>query len=201
MSQSITFSPCVEPDALNALTTHLILEGYSPSAIDAIVGHASREGCLDGAPRLDLADVDMATEAFIGGFRPVETTDPAWGSPTGQESQYNPLDDVATPNDTISLDGDDLVNAIDGPDAPDHHVTSRPGYWEALAVDGILPAISGGCDDVPPPYEPTPEDWAEYHRIFDAVDQAEVIRPRNNPLGLISRDLAEFLANPGRPLD
>ena len=37
---------------------------------------------------------------------------------------------------------------VDGPDAPDEHVTRRPGYREALERDGvtILP-VSGGAPE------------------------------------------------------
>jgi hypothetical protein len=58
-----------------------------------------------------------------------------------------------------------------------HSVLTRIHAREDLAED--LPPIAGGS----PAYEPTPQDWEEYRRHFDAVD-AETVRDwyRRHPL-------------------
>lgn len=49
----------------------------------------------------------------------------------------------------------EVLDEVLGPDAPDYEVTRRPGYWEALAADGIdrLPAVES-FDPMGPPLPP-----------------------------------------------
>ena len=57
----------------------------------------------------------------------------------------------------------------------------RPEGWPALTKDqgpgtkdeGVLLPIAGGCDDVPPAYEPTAADWAEYHAWCETADRID----------------------------
>jgi hypothetical protein len=53
-------------------------------------------------------------------------------------------------------------------DPPDDRTPDR--NWNGRRDDVTLLPIAGGCDHVPE-YQPTPEDWAEYHAIFDQIDR------------------------------
>ena len=189
-SITTAIDPSTRP-ALAALRRFLVQEStYSLNAIVAIVAHVAEHGTLGDAPFVYPPDIDALTAAYVAGFEPVEMASSAWGSPQGRESRHDPADDVWTPNDTIRTSGpiefedddldhpepevpppltDDERAEVHG-DAPDAHVTTRPGYWEVLGTDGItpLPTISGASLDQP--YEPTDEDWAEYRRHFDLAD-------------------------------
>ena len=165
----ITTSPAA------SLRRFLVSEGvYGMNAIADIVHYAMDAGHVDGAPRLDPLDSDAATDAYAAGFPDVLFDDPSWDADDGHW----------TPNDTIGLDVDDLVEVV--PDAPDWYLTQRPGYPAELAADGIeitpstLPAICGGCDPSIPAYGPTPEDWADYEawsRTCDYLDGFNAVRP------------------------
>ena len=54
-----------------------------------------------------------------------------------------------------------------GPLPDDDHDDRTPDRaWpgRTAAVTALLPISGGALDDIPPSYEPTPEDWAEYRR-------------------------------------
>ena len=145
--------PSVDPStrlALANLRSHLVAEGdYSPRAITAIIAHVAAEGTVYDAPYLYPAEVDILTEVYTRGFVEVPYDDPAWGH----------------------LDGIDAVV----PPAPDEAYATGDAYWAEMMAAGILrsplPPIAGGSID-PEPFQPTPEDWAEYGRIFDQADAA-----------------------------
>jgi len=133
--------------ALASLRRWLVDEAtFCPTAMDAILAYAREHGTLDAdCPYLwPGIDLPAAEEAFAAGFSEVDASDPAWGSPTGQESPHDPLDDVWTSNDTISLDGDDLAADID------------------LVA---LPPIAGGA---PEPSEDDLRDYAEWSAQIEA---------------------------------
>jgi hypothetical protein len=63
----------------------------------------------------------------------------------------------------------DEVDAL--PDAsPDDSWAGRSD-----AVTLLVHPISGGCDGVPPPYEPTEADWSDYRRHMASVDALDVL--------------------------
>ena len=156
--QSTTITASIDPStrlALDALRRFLVEEGtYSLNAIVAIVAHVVEHGTIDDAPFIYPEDNDALTAVYVAGFEPVDQSDRSWGSPEGQESRHDPADDVWTPNDTIRTSGpiefedDDFDQAepeVPPPltdderaevhdDAPDAHVMTRPGYWEALGA-------------------------------------------------------------------
>lgn len=180
---TLTVAPKLDPStrlALANLRAHLASEGdFSPKAITGIITHLMDGGDIDDAPFVRPEEVASLTEVYIRGFPEIPADDPSWGSPAGREHMLNPADDVCA------------LDLVELPDAPDHHVTTRPGYWEALAADGIspLPAISGGCDDVPAEYHPTPEDWEEYRRMVGDADDGDVepaAPDRYSPAALIA---------------
>ncbi len=192
--QSTTITASIDPStrlALDALRRFLVEEGtYSLNAIVAIVAHVVEHGTIDDAPFIYPEDNDALTAVYVAGFEPVDQSDRSWGSPEGQESRHDPADDVWTPNDTIRTSGpiefedDDFDQAepeVPPPltdderaevhdDAPDAHVMTRPGYWEAFGADGItpLPAISSASLDQPD--EPARGNRAENRRHFDEAD-------------------------------
>jgi hypothetical protein len=176
MYQLSTLPVSVDPStrlALSNLRAFLLVEGdYSTEAINAIVAHIAREGCFDSdAPYLLYpGDLAAAEAAYVRGFEEVPYDSPEWGH----------LDDV----EPFSAD------------APDARHAASDAYWAGLAELGIsrLPAIAGGCDDdIPPPYEPTPEDWEEYRRVFDEED-AELIGTDAMRAWYATHPLSEFNA-------
>lgn len=193
MKQHSTIAPSVDastPAARRALADWLRAHDYGDDFVDAILTHVARENTVDDAPDLCAEDAAAAEAVYVAAFEPVSLDSADWDEE----------DDHLTPDDALPLYRRRLelrffelpdwqeqappaaVAPVVVPDAPDFHVTQQPGYWESLAAAGItpLPAICGGSDDVPPPYEPTPEDWAEYRRMFDRIDQVDVKPPAPN---------------------
>ena len=190
--QTIALSADVTPDVqagLTALAALLCVSGYGLHARGRILDHVAREETLAGLVESGLiepADHADAEAVYVAGMLAVPAESAEWGSPFGGESPDVALDDCWSPNDTISLDVDDLVDDV--PDAPDWYLTQRPGYAAKLAAAGIiltpstspLPAICGGSDDIPPPYEPSLDDWADYEahcRTADYLDGFNSVRP------------------------
>lgn len=121
----------------------LATQGYTAEAREAIVAHAAEEGTLEGAPFLEPADQADAEEVYVGGMDEVRQCGSEWGGARGFESQYIREDDVWT---TTPLGEDPISRDMDAENA----------------VAAVAP-ISGGAP-LPEPYEPTPEDWEDYHR-------------------------------------
>ena len=127
---------------------------YSAPAAELIASYLATEGTFEGCPDLDQADVETVTDAYETGASTVSWDDPAWDADLG----------LWTPSDaTLTLD-------LDDPDT-----TTPDEFWpgRTAAVTALLPISGGALDDVPPLYEPSPEDWAEYHKVFDELDQVE----------------------------
>ena len=139
--------------ALAALRRRLMAQGdYSPQAETAIIANLASGECMDTAPYVYDADVEALTEVYIEGFPVCYPDSPEWDA---DPTRWEPTEP-------------------DFPDAPDFAATTRPGYHEELERDGVrpwppLPQISGG-EDIPVPYEPTPEDWEDYRRHCEAMD-------------------------------
>jgi hypothetical protein len=149
--------PTIDPAtrfALAYLRRHLTdSTDFSIDAIGAILEHVRTEGTIDGARFVRPDEIDALTEVYISAFPEVPYDLPEWGEPE-----------------------------VIMPDAPDFAVTQRPGYWEALAADGIgswppidgederwsrMPPIDGGADDH---FEPSEQDWKDYENWARTTD-------------------------------
>jgi hypothetical protein len=149
--------------AISALDSFLRGHDYTAESRRRIANHVREHRTLEGAsPRhLDREHYQTATDIFVEALPAVPMTSDDWDDDghwnLGPEDEYFGEWPVA-PDDGL-------------PDAPDHVVTTRPGYWAALAADGItrLPAISGGAPD-DEPYEPSEEDRADYAAWSTSLD-------------------------------
>lgn len=142
--------------AIKSLGRWMVGRGYTACAISGAMAYVQAHGELLGASPeyLEPDDLEQATDAFIAALPPVPQSSNEWDG-FGRW----------TPNDVVLAIPPELED-FDGPDAPDEHITRAPGYAESLASDGItLLPVSGGA-----PFVPSEEDWADYHRHFDAVD-------------------------------
>ena len=73
----------------------------------------------------------------------------------------------------IAVDYDDPLGVPLPDDDHDDRTPDRAWPGRTAAVTALLPISGGALDDVPPLYGPSPEDWAEYHKVFDELDQVE----------------------------
>jgi hypothetical protein len=166
----------VSLDAISALRRALRVDGsFSTHAVDRVCAWVADHGSLADALYLYPEEIDPLTEIFISAFPEVAWDDPAWLADDGHWTPHDALDlAIPAPDDPAEWGPLDVI-----PDAPDYHVTRRPGYAESLAADGIelvdadgdpLPPIAGGADDH---FEPSPEDWREYERWSRTLDYFE----------------------------
>lgn len=152
--------------AIESLDDHLRSLDYTRQTREAIRRHVRYEGTLEGiVPRyLDPEHYETAEAIFVEALEPVPAASDDWDAPG-----------YWTPNDAYRVEPPELEE-LDVPDAPDHVVTTRPGYWEALERDGILPAIMGGSPDADLA-EPTAADRADFEDWLDQVDEALPLPP------------------------
>jgi hypothetical protein len=119
--------------------------------------------CIIGPPFIHLVDIDghdvPRTERWEG---PSGEIDPlgaaAW--PAWTDNWHWCVDE----QEAAQLEAEEQERLADLADAP------RPGIgesaWHAMMAES-LPPIAGGA-----PFEPSPEDWADYHRTFDEIDES-----------------------------
>lgn len=110
------------------LDAWLLEQNYCQLSREGIAAHIRQHGELSGAVPvfLDREDEATATDVFDEALPAVPTASHEWGSPTGQESRHNPLDDRWFPLDTIravppEMDSEDWDDPDTGEDPnPDH---------------------------------------------------------------------------------
>ena len=78
--------------------------------------------------------------------------------------------EVSDPDERAALEAAEVERIQDILDAP--QPSAGEAIWAQLMIEGSLPAVSGGAPVEP--FEPTAEDWAEYHRVFDEIDRRQV---------------------------
>ena len=159
-------APTVQPrDPVEALMAWLLEQDYSGWYRDAIATYLRRHGELAGAVAcgyLSPEDEATATEVLVEATEAVPQTSPDWGSPTGDGSRWNELDDrweispgvFVVPPELETPDGDDDFELPDWPwdPYPDDQPDDRGESFETAVPVGstvatpMTPApISGGA--------------------------------------------------------
>lgn len=118
---------------LDPLKTFLSEKDYSAHAIARIVAHVETCDHLEACPNLEPEDRAGAYARLEAGYGVVPQTSHTWGSPEGQESPRNPLDDTWNTTDDA---------------------------WYADACE-FIHQVAMGTGPEEPPYEPDDGDWAE----------------------------------------
>jgi hypothetical protein len=142
--------PAIRP-GLDRLHAFLVTEGYHPHSTRCILEHVACHETLAGTVELELLDpkdLDVATEAFVQGLPEVPMVSPEWGSPTGDGSLWNPLDDRwerggGEPTVADRQDLDAWLSQIDNVPAPEDQAEevhqwydSRPSFSAWLDSQG-----------------------------------------------------------------
>jgi hypothetical protein len=73
--------------------------------------------------------------------------------------------EVSDPDERAALEAAEVERIRDVLDVP--QPSAGEAIWAQLIIEGSLPAISGGS---PEPFEPSPEDWADYHAWSEDLD-------------------------------
>jgi hypothetical protein len=132
--------------ALANLRAHLVTEGdYSPRALTAIIEYVRAEGCVDSDAPYFYPADVPAAEASYAG---------GFVEVLYDDPAWGHLTDGDRDHDDVT---------------PDRH------FDRSDAATLLTRPISGGCDDIPPPYEPTEQDWLEYRQHMDAVDALDAL--------------------------
>jgi hypothetical protein len=89
------------------------------------------------------------------------------------------------PDEHAALEAAEVERITDILDAPQ----PSPGeaIWAQLMIEGSLSSVSGGSPDAEP-YQPTAEDWADYHGWSEDLDR------RRPPLDQVSDDELAMMA-------
>jgi hypothetical protein len=145
-----TLSPNRDVDqfALRALAWWLLSRDYSQHSREAIVAHAAAEGTPTGCGYLDPSDEAAATETFIGAMAPVPSDDPAWD------------------DETMCLDAEMLA------------LGNHPWPIPAREEDDDDRAVPPDAAPMPPEFEPTAEDLADYDAWLADLERR---RDRHSP--------------------
>jgi hypothetical protein len=118
---------------------------------------------MTSLPQVHLVDIhgfDVPT-----GEKDLPPHDPADASQWPESVELDAIHyEVSDPAERAALEQAAISAECDRRDAVDP--------WVALMVSGALPALSGGA---PKPFEPTAEDWADYHGWSEDLDRRRQI--------------------------
>jgi hypothetical protein len=125
---------------------------------------ASTDGrCIIGPPFIHLVDIHghdvPSTERWEGPSGEIDPTDPAaWPESNEVDGWFWSVDE----QEAAQLEAEERERLADLCDAPD-------SAWHRMMAESI-PPVAGGS---PEPFEPSPEDWADYRRAFDEIDASD----------------------------
>ncbi len=152
---------------LALLRVHLMSIGYSSPATGRIADYAETEGTLAGCPELDAADEAEAEVVFVREMDAVPSPSPYWGSMRGDESPYREEDDLWELGPGPDPDGTGArwtLRAIPPELDDDDDETVLLNLWEDQHEEAIRQLEVDRIPDAGEPYEPTPEEEADYDR-------------------------------------
>lgn len=183
-----------QAEALEALGRWLADNHYSQHAQEAIVGFAAVEGTPTGSPYLDREDEATASDVFVEAMGEVPFDAAIWGSPADRESMWRPLDDRWTVAPLLAIP--DELDDDQGDDEPPYR---RSDQAEEEDTGEFPPPFPMGPDPEPEPFEPSPEDWADYHAWTVEIEARRLgILPiaggAPEPAGPTAEDVAEARA-------
>jgi hypothetical protein len=148
-------NPALQP-GLAALVSWLLESDYSAHYIGRIFDYTAVQGTPAGCPELDPSDEYGASSVFCDALDLVPYSAEAWSF------------------DDVFLDARMLADGThplpfgpepDGPDAPDAGMSRSAALGELIRTGSVraLPPIGGGSPEAVP-FEPSPDDWADYSR-------------------------------------
>jgi hypothetical protein len=153
--------------ALGVLATLLEDCHYSRHARESICGHVAREGTLAGAPGLDPGDEADAEMVFVAELESAPFDSEAWDRDQGVLFDAEMLAEGTHPWPIPAVGDDDRTIP---PDAELEDYAAWDARQERLMEEiRALRPISGGAPVDGPPYDPTPEDLADFAAWSDAV--------------------------------
>lgn len=161
-------------NALDAVRRFLMADGsFSGRSIDSIIWCLKDQGTLVDHPCVFPGEMEDLLEVYVNAFDPVPFDSAEWDV---DSDFYTPNGVLPTTTDVFTLQRFQLMEDanIDDWHNEDFPDSTPDQNWKGRGDDvTLIQPISGGCDDIPPPYEPTPADWEEYHRIMDEIEQSD----------------------------
>jgi hypothetical protein len=167
-------NPALRPDVA-ALAEWLRERSYSAYAAERVLNQVAATCCLATAAYLDREDEAEATEVFIEALPEVAGDSPAWD------------------RDDMFLDAALLADGTHPwpiPTVADDDRTEPDDFAAAALEDLDIRPVCGGSEEAEP-FEPSPEDLADYGRYSEALDAWRNMVDRSRAW-YARHDIAEF---------
>jgi hypothetical protein len=143
--------------ALEQLGVLLDDYSYSQHAKERILAYTAANGTPSMCPELDASDEHDAEMVFVAELPAIPLDDPAW-------------DREDTFLDAAMLADGTHPSPFGEPRAPDedYYHPYSPNHPANRSV--TLPPVSGGCDEEPEGFVPSPSDWDSYREWSERLD-------------------------------
>jgi hypothetical protein len=171
-------NPALRP-GLVALVAWLLEQRYSSHAIGRIERYVAVHGTLAGS-LIEPEDEAAAEEAFVEALDAVPSDSDAWDRPDA----FLDVESLLDPRSAVGVE----------PPAGDRSIPPDAAIVPP-ELDDDLPCVTPISGGAPEPFQPSPEDWEDYHRWSEDLG-----RQRDAREGRTGRHSPEALARINRAL-